>query len=496
MAVSTINPYAAGAVVFDQRPYMAFYERQAAKKQAKEDALDNYFRDLGKNVTSAGMRSQDVPVLLKKNKDWQDFYAQNKSAIVNPKLDNGKAYSEYMSRYQDQMGTVAQSKEALKSMDEIGKMKLNPQMSYVFDDPHFMDQVQKHELPINDPNREGINLASISLPPKPIDTKEWDAYNKYLTGGVPHDKIPGQTQNLPGFKTRTPIIQQYSPENQMVIGQHAANAYDTDKRWRLEGKKYFDELQHNPEEYTKANTLYKKLYGNDIDDPKEAWVAKGILDNNMKATEYHEGKDEFGMAQFMEKIKHANAKDLIRYKKEIDPNDKELNNVWYQSYLDNVMNTAKQSGERHHVFGTKGTSYYYYNMIKPDPFLMKSFARDGKEPDRLGVTEAGEILPFFWKYNKDGSVVKDEKTKQPLIDEDYTQPMAYEQALVNMGYRGRTKKQLGEDLGKGIPGSSTVPPKNNSYKYDGKTYTHDELNKMGYNNDLIKQAIKAGIITQ
>ena len=70
MAVSTTNPWSAGAVVFDQRPFLAFYERQAARQQAKEDALDNYFRDLGKNVTSAGMRSQDVPVLLQKNKEW------------------------------------------------------------------------------------------------------------------------------------------------------------------------------------------------------------------------------------------------------------------------------------------------------------------------------------------------------------------------------------------------------------------------------------------
>jgi hypothetical protein len=479
MAVSTINPWSAGAVTFNMQPWEAFYERQAARKQAKEDALDNYFRDLGKNVTSAGMRSQDVPTLLGKNKEWQQFYSQNKSAILNPKLDNGAAYSEYMNRYQDQLGTINQSKEAMKSMDAIGKMKLNPQMSYVFDDPHLVQQIQSHELPISDPNRQGINLATLTLPQQPVTTKDLDAYNKYLTGNVPFDKIPGQTENLPGFKTRTPIRQQYSPENQMVIGDHAANAYDTDKRWRLEAKKYFNELSANPEEYKRANTLFKSLYGSDIDDPKEAWMAKGILDNNMRATEYKEGKDDFGLAMFMEKLKHANAKDLIRYKKEIDPDDKDMNNVWYQTYLDKVMNTAKQSGELRHMYQSDGKSLGYFNMIDPDPFLMKAFSRRNTEPDKLGVTQDGKIMPIFYKYTK-GGVVKD-KSGNPVIDQDDSRPMSYDQALVNIGYRGRTKKQLGEDLGKGSPsGKSTgqypLPAgKPRTVKQGGYTYTWNEV---------------------
>lgn len=307
------------------------------------------------------------------------------------------------------------------------------------------------------------------MPPKPVDTKEWDAYNKYLTGGIPYDKVPGQTQNLPGFKTRTPIIQQYSPENQMVIGQHAANAYDTDKRWRSEANKYFNELQHNPEEYKRANELYKLRYGNDIDDPKEAWIAKGILDNNMKATEYKEGKDELGMAQFMENLRHMHAKELIKYKKDIDPNNTEMNNVWTKTYLDDVMQTAKNSGERHHVYNpSNGQSYYYYNMVKPDPFLLKSFAIGDRYPERLGVTEAGEMFPVFYKYDKDGKVITLKDGKTPALDNDLSQPMSYEQALVNVGFRGRTKKQIGEDFKGGIPGTTAPKVSSTDWKSRAK----------------------------
>lgn len=488
MAVSTTNPWSAGAVVFDQRPFLAFYERQAARQQAKEDALDNYFRDLGKNVTSAGMRSQDVPVLLQKNKEWQNFYGQNKAAILNPKLDNGKAYSEYMNRYQDQLGAINESKGALKSMDEIGKMKLNPQMSYVFDDPNFMNEIQQHELPIGDPNRKGINLATISLPTKPLETKDWEAYNKYLTGGIPHDKIPGATENIGGFKTRTPVYTQFNPEQQLRIGEHAMNAYDTDKRWRMEAVKEFKELQNDPVRFEQLNKVYKSLYGGDIDNPKEAWVAKGIFDNNMKATEYKEGKDDLGREMYLMKIRQANAKDLIKYKKEIDPEDKDMNNVWYQSYLDNVINDAKQSGERRNYYESGGKSIAYYNVINPDPFLMKSFARGGSEPERLGITDDGKIIPIFYKYTKDGVVKHTEGPDKgrPQVDMDMSRPMTYDQALVNMGYRGRTKKQLGEDFNKGIP--------NRSYKIDGKLYTRKQLNDMGYDDKEIEDYLKQGLI--
>lgn len=454
------NPWAAGAVVFNQQPWEAFYERQAAKKQAKEDALNTYFKDLNKNITSAGMRSQDVPQLLQKNQEWQNQYAQNKAAILNPKLDNGKAYTDYMRLYQDQQGVINESKDAHKSMDEIGKMKLNPQMSYVFEDPHFMDQIKSHELPIGDPARQGINLATISLPPQPVTTKDLEGYQKYLTGGVPFDKIPGQPQDIGSFKTKTPIYQQYSPENQMVIGQHAMNAYDTDQKWRREAVKYFDDLKHNPEEYKKVNATYKRLYGNDIDDPREAWAAKGILDNNMKATEFKEGVDTYGRELALMGMRQKNAKELIDYKKKIDPNDTEMNNIWYKSYLDNAINDAKSTGERRHMFTVGGKSLDYYNVIKPDPFLMKSFARGGKEPDRIGITESGEIIPIFFQYDKDGNIKKDENNKKPLLDNEYSNPMSYEQALLNLGYKGSTKKQLHEDQSKIQSGATKVKQHN------------------------------------
>lgn len=490
MAVSTVNPWAAGAVVFDTRPYAAFYERQMLRKQAKEDTLDNYFRDLNKNVTSAGMRSQDVPGLLQKQKDWQDFYQQNKAAIINPKADNGRAYSEYMSRYQDQLGLVNQSKDEHKKKDELNKLRFNKDFSYVFDDPNIINDIAADDLPIGDPNRKRLDIASMAIPPKPIDVKEWDAYNKYLTGGVPHDKIPGATENLGKFKTRTPIVTQFNPENQMVIGQHAANAYDTDKRWRYEATKTFNELMHDPEVYKRYNSVYKGLYGNDIDSPKEAWMAKGILDNNMKATEYKDGEDKLGRDLFMQGIRQANAKELIKYKKDIDPSDTDLNNTWIESYLQKGIDEAKaDKGNLRKVY-TPNTSKLAHEL-KGDVVLSKALTRGKSEPDKIYVTEDGKVWPIFYKYrnDKDGNaqVVKNEKG-DPVVDEDYSQPMSMEQTKLALGYKGQTKKELSKTM------TPQVQKQKSSFSVNGNSYTRKQLNDMGYDDNEINDGIKAGII--
>lgn len=152
----------------------------------------------------------------------------------------------------------------------------------------------------------------------------------------------------------------------------------------------------------------------------------------------------------MQALRHMNAKDLIDYKKKIDPNDDEMNNVWYQSYLDKRIDEAISDGQRHHVFTDKGRSILYYKEIKPDPFLMKALMRGKSEPDRVGLTEDGQIIPIFFKYKseKEGGGIEKLPSGAPVIDEDYSKPMSYDQALVNLGYRGATKKQLKEDQGK------------------------------------------------
>lgn len=185
----------------------------------------------------------------------------------------------------------------------------------------------------------------------------------------------------------------------------------------------------------------------------------------------------------MEAIRHADAKDLILYKKQIDPNDKDLNNAWVESYLQNRIDDAKNAGNNKKVVYTPHTSKNAYE-ISPDPVIMKAFTRGKSEPDRMYVTEDGKIWPIFYKYgppkDKDGKVIKGREHEavvqlnekgDPIVDEDYSKPMEMEQAKLALGYRGETKKQLSGTMKGTYQG--TAPSK-------GSTHIETLRQKYGY----------------
>lgn len=494
MAVSTVNPWAAGAVIFNTQPYAAFYERQMLRKQAKEDALDNYFKDLGKNVTSAGMRSQDVPVLLQKNKDWQQLYQQKRAEILDPKLDNGQAYSEYMRGLQDQLALTNESKGEAKKDNDLAKLRFNPEAKHIFDDPHFIAEKELDNLPIGDPRRKRFDLLTAALPLAPITAKDLKAHHDYLTGGVLFDEVPGKTENIGGFKTRTPVYTQYGINSQLQIGRHAMDEYDTDKRWRMEAVKAFKELETDPQLHAQYDQVHQQLYGSPVDTPREAWAIKGIMDNNMKAVKYETGDDKVGYARFMNDLQTASAEKLIRLKKEIDPNDTEMNNTWVENYLNKVMSKARAD--------KKGLHYIYnhklYNgkvwEIPQDNVIEKAFTRgsgkDMRSADKVYATEDGRIFPVFYQYGEDGKV-KRNKAGGALVDEDYGGPLSLDQGKLALGYRGQTKKELA-----GTMEATTQPIPTNrqkSFTIDGRKVSREELKK-SYTDEQIDEYIKLGLL--
>lgn len=474
MAVSTINPWAGGAVVINQQPYMAFYERQMARQQAKEDALSNYFKDLGKNITSAGMRSQDVPTLLKKQQEWQQLGIQKKNELLNPRLDNGQSLIEYQNRYNEMQGLINESKEALKTMDQVGKMRLNPQTSYIGDDPDFINQIQKHELPIGDPNREGINLATISIPPKPIGTKEKEEFNKYITGGINQDKIPGDAINIGGFKTQTPIVHSYSDESKNIFGQRAGQAYDTDKSWRVYANSIYKDTINDPIKHQQLNNIYQKYYNKDIDDPRSAFIAQTIKDHDVSSVEYKEGEDSFGRDKAMEAIRFG-------HQKELKKTDQDAADSWIVDFWDNRIRDAKSNQPTPIPEPDNPLTIKMAYEVKPDAVMMKGLARNGIEPDRVYVTPDNKIMPVFYKYKDDydekgkkvGTSVKVDNSGNPEIDKDISKEMDLDQAYLSLGYRGQTKKQLGGTM----QGTYNVNKKENKPKkvvQGGHTYILNE----------------------
>lgn len=462
MAVSTINPWSAGAVVFDTRPFQAFYERQMAHQQARQDALDNYFRDLGKNVTSAGMRSQDIPGLLSRQQQWQQFYQQNKSAILNPKLDGGQAYSNYMRGYQDQLAHINESKERQKTTEELGKLRFNKDSSYVFDDPNVENDIEAHNLPIDDPRSKKLDMASMAIPPRPIDVKDREAYQKYLTGGLKPDAIAGMPINVGNYKIQTPITHSFSDKNLKVIGDRAMDMYDTDRRWRIDANNIMKDIMHDPARHQQLNSLYNRIYGKDIETPREARAAQDMASNMASSIEYKPGEDIYGRELAMAKVHHDYKMDELEWKQRM----KDKTTGEQDDYAEQLYNDLKEDAKknpRDYVSGGKKTTQY---EIQTGGMLSKAFALPGHGghliyPDYFRFSQDMKtVTPVFLEHKtndfgertpevlkgKDGKAKVITELSRPLLESEFKQQ--YKRQLMGANAYGKTllkKKDKPED---------------------------------------------------
>lgn len=435
-----------GAVVFDSQPYVNMYNQYQLRKQAKDEALDKYFQDFGKNITPAGMRNQDIPILTAKTNEWRDFYSQNKKEISNPRLDGGKAYSEYMSRYQDQLQTIEQSKNA------AGRRK---QMSQVMADPKKRDLVSEEtiqsmdhdNLPLNHPQYKPFDVAEFDYRPEPFDAKMREGVYRAMTSGLTPSKVAGMPQQLPNFQIKTPYTQQFSPDDVKAIGNRAMAFADSDKSIKYYAdKELLPSVLKDPEKFNELNNVYKRYYGKDAETGQELFAAQSILDLNRKSVEEKIEPDVYGRDVAMQRIRHADAKDLIDYKKKIDPNDSEMNNLWVQQYLGQLKEDAQKTKPIEYKY-KNGTRVSEYD-IPVDPVLGKALAEGSVTPDAVRVDSDGNYRRIFYqRYGKGEEGGKEGELKQAngkiAVDETISgKKITEDQVALALGYRGQTKKQL------------------------------------------------------
>jgi hypothetical protein len=443
--------YSEGAVVFDTQPFANLYNQFIARKQAKDEALDNYFRDFGKNITPAGMRNQDIPVLTAKNNEWRQFYQQNKNAIMNPRLDGGKAYSEYMSRYQDQLQTIQQSKNAADITKEIGRVRADPKKAELISEDTF-NLMALHDKPLNDPEHKTFDLNSLTFKPPAFDAKMREGVYKALTSGMTPSKIAGTPQSIGNFQLKIPYTQEFSEQDLQAIGNRAKAFADSDRSIKnYAEKELLPSVINDPIKFEELNKVYKQVYGKDAVSGQDLFAAQSILDLNRKSVEEKIEPDVFGRQKAMEAIRHANAKSLAEFKKKIDPNDTEMNNTWVESYMQQLADQAKKSGRFEYKY-KDGRRVYEYD-IPIDPVLGKALAEGNVTPDAVRVDENGNFRRIFYqRYGKDEKEGKQEGDIKEVngriaVDDVISgKKLTPEQVALALGYRGQTKKQLAETM--------------------------------------------------
>lgn len=287
--MATITPpnlYTAGNVVFNTQPSTNFAIQLLQQKKAKDEALDQYYQKLPSTINEAGMRDQDREPFMQNIGALQAYWRDNRDKIKNPRRDGGAAQYNYEKMFRDISTRVNMSKQAAKTDLELGKLRFSENTSYIFDDPEIIDRIGKQSLNVWDPQHQTVDLATITVPPKPMAQKDWDEYWKSLPGSIkPNQRMSEVVNPADKFEKIVTTTAEYDKNQLAQIGLNAAQAYQSNRSLRhnfnqshnlLSVKDFNDWREDHDAAFNGLNSVFKSVYGKDIASPAELHAAEAI----------------------------------------------------------------------------------------------------------------------------------------------------------------------------------------------------------------------------
>jgi len=227
-----------GEAPLNPLPYVNIALQQRAKKQAREQAIDQYYQKLPDTINDKGIRDVEIPIINEYKNKIFEFGLKNKEALRNPKLDNGAAQFTLQKMMREAHGVARESQNAAKTDLELGKLWFSKENQWALANDDFIKQHDQHNLPVTDPNYKKMDLANV-MAQRPFNQ---DAFVKQLKTQFPYsEKITRTTDPdnpLYDIVTTKPTL---DPKTKMGIYDFAA-----------------DKL-HN--DYTFANKIKKDLAG-------------------------------------------------------------------------------------------------------------------------------------------------------------------------------------------------------------------------------------------
>ena len=254
MALQLRNPAGLyqGEAPLNPLPYVNIALQQRARRQAREDAIDKYYRELPNTINDKGVRDQEIPLINEYRNKIFEYGLKNKEALRNPKLDNGAAQFNLNKLMQEAQGVARQSQELGRRSLERGKMYLSKEGRWAVDDEDFMTAEELESLPINDPRHKQMDMPSL-LSNRPFDERE---FGKEIQGKV---KYGTKTQT-----TNDPDNPLYDIVSQVPTLDEAAKgkiyAFGAEK---LHGNRRFEDFirKKTPEQLQILGQIYKDNYG-------------------------------------------------------------------------------------------------------------------------------------------------------------------------------------------------------------------------------------------
>lgn len=204
--MSTINPaglYSQNEGIFNARPYVQHEEQLQAHQEAKDQANEDFYRNLPNTINDKGLRDIDVPGVNQARNNLSQYFIQNKKSIL--KGNTAESYN-YQKQIRDLQGNVQEGLNASKISNQIAGYKLDRTKADMFYGPEKDEDQRLHNLSVFDPNRKGIDLTNFTAAPKTWDDADELARKNYMG-----------TYKASSFEPKTRILDPNDPTKDQIV---------------------------------------------------------------------------------------------------------------------------------------------------------------------------------------------------------------------------------------------------------------------------------------
>ena len=418
--------YTGGNVVFDTSPTVEYAQRLQAKKQAKDEALNQYFNDLQTKINTAGVRVQDLSSpqggINDEIEKWKQDWLLNKDSIKK----GGLPQQEHLSKFQNILRRIDQSKNRAKTELEIGKAKFEGKYDPDDDDLNILGNIGKSIYDPTSYKQDGVSeygWQDLSPAVPQFDALKQNQFFTAATKGMqPGEKIneAGKRSDPTTGKVFVPYETRYNPDQIKTIADNAAKMVQGDKS----AMKYYKRLSEDVDQLDDLNKALQSVYGSRVfvTDAQSAAAADAILRSQLsvKTGEKDYTDIEAQRKREMEdfKVKQAiqdkYSKGRMNYAKalKLESGGEGDDELWLDNYLDNVVTEA----------ANKRVSLPFFKQkifkLQLDPTLARGLERNGIEPEELLYDEKTKTYkPVYYTYDDKGNRVEYKEISQPLTKE-------------------------------------------------------------------------------
>lgn len=428
-------------------PYVQFAIRQKQMRDAKAEAVDNYFRDMTKGLSPTGMRAQDVPDYIQKKNNFQNFVIQNKAALRNPALDNGKARIQANYLFNDAQEHVARSVDEGKNMLSVQKLLMNPEIRDRLDDD-TLAAMQQGNLALSNPNHKTMDLSTIGYKAKPFDLAMQQNYLKGASQGLSMGQLTPEITTDPKTMTQTVKIKStYGKDALDAIANRASGVYSGDKSAR----EFANTALSTQQAHDELNPIFKSTYGRDIETPQDAlaaWTLSGIQKekDNQKVQDDKAALEAMRQANRLklEGYKQGNRMALLAKKRQFQKENKADQEGILKGYMGDLEDRARQGGVYKYKLanGKEESRYKLDNTPELREIFSYKNADNGRTiyPDDFRLLENGDYQPIFFNKDDKGNIIKG-ASGLASVDESRSKPVSNKTVKFNLGKEMLSTKQ-------------------------------------------------------